>query len=139
MRMTVVWADANGDTRATLLTTAAGATAVMNEIQGVTNAVFQQNWEGPLATFSAPPIAAQFQSVRDWAILTFATSVGGLLTITVPAPIAAMFKADLETVDPAAIAALIAQVISDVVDINGNPVVSYVGGVRVQSKGTSSA
>lgn len=109
----------------------------MTEVQGVSNAVFRQNWEGPLAVFSAPPIAAQYQSVTDWAILSFLTSAGNLLTITVPAPIAGLFKADQETVDPVPAAALIAQVIADVVDINGNPVVGYVGGVRVQSKGTS--
>lgn len=130
-RRTTVWIDAQGKTIAHLLTTVAGGAAVEAEIDAQSNAAIQTSWEGDLVAPAAPsPVAAPYQSVYDAATLVFSTASGAFVRIAIPAPDAGIFQADGETVNPAAIAALIALVVSDVVTANGTAVTAYVAGFR---------
>jgi len=128
--MTVVWIDAGGRTAAHLLTTSAGAAAVLTQVAAVSNAVPQQQWEGPLTVPGGAAVAASFPDVSDVAWLTFTKASGELVKVAIPAPLASIFLADGETVDPTQVAALITAVIANVVDASGNAVTAYVSGLR---------
>lgn len=107
-----------------------------------------------VGVYSSPAAAplyganAQFQNVEDKAVFTFTTAAGGIHRYAVPAPLAAVFKADLETVDNTA--SPVKQFIADMLhatysgtapttlnaacDRQGNPLTAYVGGIRRRSK-----
>jgi hypothetical protein len=130
-RMTSAWADAGGHTTAHLLTTAAGAAAVQTAIAAKSNAAVLLSWEGTLVVNPTPsPVNASFPDVFDQAALLFQTPAGSITTIVIPAPMANIFLADGETVDPAQISAIITAVIANTVTQNGTPVTSYVSGYR---------
>lgn len=129
-RQTTVWLDAGGRTTAILLTTNAGAAVVNASVASFSNAGIQQAWEGPLVVAVPAPVAAQYPGVLDRATLFFSTAAGSVVKVQIPAPLASIFLADQETVDPAVIAALIALVIANVVTDAGVPVTSYIGGTR---------
>jgi hypothetical protein len=73
-------------------------------------------------------VAAQFEGVSQWVQLVFQTAAGTLVRLTIPAPKQAIFMADGITVDPAAIAAVVAACVGEMSDLAGNPVVAYIGG-----------
>lgn len=130
-RATNQWIDVNGGTRLTTITTSAGEAAVVAALVAKSNADVLASWEGPLTINGAPVVAAAtYQSTRDAATLTFKLVTSDLVKILLPAPQAGIFFADGETVNPAAIAAIIAAVIANVVDESGNAVASFVGGTR---------
>jgi hypothetical protein len=64
--------------------------------------------------------------------LTFTTATGELVNLSLPAPKGAIFKADGVTVDPSAIADVIAACIGNLCTAAGVAVSAYVGGVRGQ-------
>jgi len=133
--MSVVWIDANGFTSIFMVRTAAGATGIMAAAQPCSRADVLQFWEGGVTVNTSPaPVAMPFQSGQDRAVLTFVTGVGTLANLIVPAPDAAIFLADLETVDPsnAQVAALIAAAIGSLTDSNGNTVTAYQAGIRLR-------
>lgn len=85
---------ANANTAAAALTTA---------VANLSNA-FLQAAHGPSDGGTRPVTygnAAQFEEVPSKAQMLFASAVGSLHRFMIPAPIAAAFKADLQTVDPA--------------------------------------
>lgn len=132
-KASVVWADAGGRTRTTQIVTSAGSAAVLAALKAQSNADWMQQWEGDLVAQVPAPVAAQFQDASDAAVLYFQTAAGAIAKVTLPAPVASIFMADGESVDPSAIAAIIAAVIADCVTADGTAVASYVGGLRVQS------
>lgn len=134
MRRTTVYIDANGFTRAALLTTTLGAGSIQSAILGVSHADVSTYWEGPLVVSAHPsPSVGQFISVWDAAILTFATTGTSLLTVVVPAPKDTIFFSDLETVNPANIAALIAAVVGTAQTTSGDTATAFVSGARRRS------
>jgi hypothetical protein len=85
----------------------------------------------------SPPLDAEFPSVADKASLTFTNSNGSKITVSVPAPIEALFHAPPadDTVDPAsAIAALITSIESSASDVGNHALNLYQGGVRRKSR-----
>jgi biotin carboxyl carrier protein len=133
-RQSTVWVDAQGKTTARLTTTSAGAVAVVAAIAALSNAAVQETWEGPLTAVAAPtPTAADKISVRDSAELVYSTAAGSLVKVSIPAPQAAIFMADGETVNPAAVAALTALVLANVVTPAGVAVTAYVAGTRAHT------
>jgi hypothetical protein len=126
-----IYVDVTGRTRQTIVRGNATLAAVQAAVLGVSNADYQKAWEGSTIINGAPiPLPSQYQSVPDAAVLTFATALPSLVYLTIPAPQAAIFLADQETVDPTKIAVLAAAVIGTVIDSSGNVVTSYIGGVR---------
>ena len=129
-----IWIDAAGKTRQTILRGSATLAPVALALAGSSNADFQRDWEGLTIVNGAPaPINAQYNSVNDYATLVYATAAGNLVYVTLPAPVAAVFLSDQETVDPVAIATITAAVIATVIDASASPVTAFVGGYRRSS------
>jgi hypothetical protein len=85
--------------------------------------------------------AAEFDDVEDKAVFTFSTDSGSFHRVSVPAPKAAIFLADKETVDPAngLVATFVAAItgISTTAytsDRNGVRITTFVGGQRIRRR-----
>lgn len=128
---TTVYVDVNGFTRSALLTTTAGAGGIQTAILAVSDADMLDWWEGTLNINPSPaPVNSPFNSVKDAALLNFATTGTSLLQVTLPAPKASIFFGDLETVNPASIAALIAAVVGTAKTQTGLTATAFVSGTR---------
>jgi len=133
-RRSIVWVDANGFTRQTLPVGNATLAGLQAALLAKSNADLANEFEGVLTVNTTPaPVAAALQSVLDAAMLTFSTTSSSLVTVTLPAPIASIFFADGETVDPAQIAAIIAAVVGTVQTVGGSTATAFVSGTRVRS------
>src|SRR5579872_3622825 len=129
MRRSLVLVDSQGFTRSILLTTNGGASSIQAVLLAVSDADYADWWESALTINAAPsPVNAQYNSVKDYAVLYFATAGTSLISITLPAPQVSIFFADQETVNPAAIASLISAVVGTAVDSGGNVATAFVAG-----------
>lgn len=129
-----IWTDAAGKTRQTIVRGNATLAAVLLALAAKSNGDFQRDWEGATIVNPAPaPVNATYNSVNDYAQLVFATGAGNLVYVTLPCPVSSIFMADQETVDPVAIATIIAAVTGTVIDGSGSPVASFIGGYRRSS------
>jgi hypothetical protein len=145
-KQSFTWRDAKGNTARTSFYVAganAGAQAVAANnifvtLGPLTNAAFQSS-SGPE---TAAPIevvyggAATYENVEDKATFTFQTASGAIHRYRIPAPVAAIFLADGETVDPAntAVVAFVSAVIANAVDRNGNAIAFGAVGIRQRVK-----
>lgn len=128
----VLWTDVSGLQTITLVRTNAGATALQAAMLAVSNADYLQWWESAITANGAPaPVAATYQSVTDRAVLTFVCADNTQAVLQVIAPQSAIFMADQQTVNPVAIAALIAAAIGSLVSTTGSLATTYVAGTRV--------
>lgn len=129
----VIWVDAGGRTRQTLLRGNASLATVQADLLALSNAALQREFEGPVTVNGSPtPANSAYPNVADYAVLVY-TDGTDLVYITLPAPQSAIFLADGETVDPTAIAVLTGHVIGTVTTASGSAVTSYVGGFRRRS------
>lgn len=129
-----IWVDSSGKTRQTILRGNATLAPVALALAGQSNGDFQRDWEGATVVNPAPaPINATYNSVNDYASLVFTTAAGNLVYVTLPCPVSTIFLADQETVDPVAIATIIAAVVGTVIDGSGAVVTAFVGGFRRSS------
>ena len=125
----VVWIDSAGATTQTILASDPDAGTIQSTLQGHSNADVLNWWEGPPNPNTTPTTtAATYFTVSDTARLLFLDSAGSLTTVNLPAPKASIFAADTVTVDPSAIADVIAAVIAKGRSAGGNPIVSFVAG-----------
>lgn len=140
-RQTVVmkWKDINGGTRTQTVTTQGNPAPVFGGISTLFDAVKDASDAGfwmaklcPVLVVDEAPSSGPYPTVQDVALMIFRTDAGTTVRITVPGPKSAMFKADLQTVDPASAlaAAIISAVLATVSDSNGNPAITYVSGSR---------
>lgn len=130
-RRYIVWVDFNGRTRLTLIDSAAGAAAVQAALLAQSNADVLNSEDAALTINAAPaPVAAVYQGVGDAAALIFADAAGAQVTLQLPAPKAAIFMADQETVSAPAIAGVTAAVIGTVLTPAGGLVTAYLAGMR---------
>lgn len=128
--MSVVWADAAGNTTITRINSTAGATAIETAILAAINAGINAEWEGTVNTSSPTPVAAPYQSVTQRAVLTFQTAGGNNVLLVLPAPQAGIFLPDGVTVDPsnALVVALVAACVGALTDSAGNVVTTFIAG-----------
>lgn len=114
------------------------AAAIQNTLQALTNAHLEGG-TGPSPIVPAAPTAgatAVYQNVEDKATFTFDTATGVVHRLSIPAPIAAIFQADGETVDysNAAVAAFVTAYTANAVTRDGTRVTLSIGGQRKRSK-----
>lgn len=137
--MVLKWKDALGWTRTQTLTTQpnpppsfGGLSTFTTAIQAASDAGLWLAKLAPVEVVDEAPSSGPYQTVKDVALMIFRTSAGTTIRVTVPGPKAAMFKADLKTVDPVAplTAAIITAVLENISDANGNPATTYVSGSR---------
>jgi len=114
------------------------AQAIVAALTALTNAA-QQNAKGAFTsspTANTYGTAATFQDVEDKAMLTYQTATGQNHRYQVPAPLAAIFLADAETVDSAngLVAALTAAMVGKGASADGVLISAYVGGIRIRKR-----
>jgi hypothetical protein len=126
----IIWVDAAGKTRLTTLRGSASLATVEGDLLAKSNAAIARWWEGASTIPGGAATAAIYPSTKDAAELVFSTPTGTTVTVTLPAPIASIFLADGETVDPVAIATLITDCLAVLTDGSGTAVTAYVGGIR---------
>lgn len=131
----IVWVDVGGSTTATVLLADPDGSAIQAALQNHTNADVLNWWEGPPNPNTSPaPGTGVYAPVGDQARLTFTTSAGGLVTLSLPAPASGIFLADGITVDSSAIADVIAAVLSDYRTPSGATATAYTAGVLFRKK-----
>jgi len=134
----VIWVDAGGRTRQTILrgvdSLIGGATlaTVQADIGSISNAGVAEYWQGPDTHPGGTGVNATYPNVSDWAQLLFQASDGTSLYITIPAPQSSIFLADGETVDATTITTLIADVGAVCTTSSGLFATVFIGGVRRQ-------
>lgn len=129
-RRQIVWIDAGGRTRVTVPCADPDNATIMAKLQLHSNADVQSWFEGPDNILTPAPVAADFPDVVDLARLTFTDAFGSLVNLALPAPQSSIFLADSVTVDPSAIADVIAACIGHLCSSGGATVTAYVGGLR---------
>ncbi len=132
----MVWVDANGFTRLTLVNGNATLSGVETALIGSSNADVLNSTEAALTVNMPAPAGGTYRTVGDVAILTF-TDGTDLVNVTLPAPQSTIFLADQETVDITQIGAIIAAVVGTVQTAAGGVVTAYVAGTREAKKGES--
>lgn len=143
---TVSYRDAKGQTSvmkffvsaATAALALTAAENIVTALAALTNAA-QNNAKGAYTTSpvtNAYGTDATFETVEDKAMLTYQTSTGQNHRYMVPAPLAAIFLADSETVDTAnsLVAALTAVMVGHACSGDGVLLAGYVGGIRIRRK-----
>jgi len=133
----MVWIDANGFTRLTLVNGTSPLSGVQSALLAKSNADVLNAVENTISLFTPAPPGGTYRTVGDAAILTFQDAGGNLVDITLPAPDSSIFFADQETVDSSQITAIIAAVVGTVDTASGGVVTAFVGGTRRTRKGES--
>jgi hypothetical protein len=127
-RAGLIWADAQGEQVLHVITTATGVGAIETAIAAQSNAGLVECWEGLLEDFTPTPSAATYPSARSVAILLFRDGLGSTARLYVPAPVAGLFNAAGDTVDPTAAAGIIAAAVGNLRAGSGNTVTQFTGG-----------
>jgi hypothetical protein len=107
------------------------SSALQVALSAKSNASIADYFTGQEVVFPPSPIVGSFVSVLDVANLYFQTGGGDLVTLALPAPLASIFMADRVTVDPTTIPAIISAAIGSLVNQSGDPVVTFVNGIRL--------
>lgn len=144
----VTYRDAKGNTArvsffvantGTLTSQSAAASAVITAMDPLTNAARQSN-TGP-ATEGAQEVVygtnANYGSVEDKAVFVFQSATGAIHRFQIPAPVAAIFLPDGETIDPgnALVGAFATAVTANATSRAGDPITFGSGlGTRIRRK-----
>lgn len=129
-----VWLDANGARTIFRINTGAGLGTTAADLEALSNAGVLEYWESNVTALTPAPVAAAFQSGADRAALVFQCADGTQVTVIIPAPKAAIFMADTETVDPtnADVATFVTSAISaPITNAVGSAVTALVAGQRL--------
>lgn len=84
----------------------------------------------------AVPSGAQYRLTQDLALLNFQTIPGVSIQVAIPSPKAVLFGPSSNVVDPTnpLVAAIIADVIAILSDVNGNAATAYIGGTKASRR-----
>lgn len=135
----LVWIDANGRTRQTIIKTLTGVgSGISTSLAAASTGAIQSAWEGTFTVTGAVPAGGLYQAMADAASLQFQTAAGNILRVTLPAPLLGIFKPDKVTVDPtnALVLSIIGACVGDLSDGAGHAAVSYLGGVYLRGSRT---
>ncbi len=106
--------------------------ALTAALQAGSNANLYLTTRGAPIVGTTTPAGSLYPYVQDIAQFVFVTAALTQVALTVPAPVASMFGAGGQTVDPtdALAAAIIAAAIGNLSDINGSPVTGFLSGTK---------
>jgi hypothetical protein len=127
----IVVADANGQNTILLVRTLTGAASIQTGLLACTQADWLRWWESGITTNGGfAPSGGVNRSVNQRAALVFVCADTTQVALIIPAPSAAIFMADGETVDPSvtAVATLIGSCLGNLVNNAGSPATTYVSG-----------
>ena len=127
--LSTVMVDANGASTIVLLhlTDAAILTDGVAALSTGSNGDWLSYWGSTVVTQAPAPATGDYQSVRDKAHLVY-TDGTDLVAVDLPAPVAALFLADQETVDPADPTGVLAALAAILTTASGSPVTAFVAG-----------
>src|SRR5215470_4822693 len=112
--MSVVWVGPGNGATITRIRTAAGADTILGDAIAVSNADYNDKWEGDLVINGSPTVAsAEYPGLLQQALLQFLCADGTTAVLRIPAPQVAIFLADGTTVDSTTITTLIADCIGN--------------------------
>ena len=101
-----------------------------NVIASYSNAVIAQVAEGAVTGLSGSPVSSIYPSVTQSAILACVDTALNAFKLSIPAPKASIFEADMVTVTPTVLAAVLAAAVADaVVSPQGNAIQGILSGV----------
>lgn len=130
----IVWADATGRTRLTIVKSVGSSSAIEVALQGASQAGVLYDWASAMGVAIGTAAAAQYQAANQTAQLLFTTAAGSLIYLTLPAPQIGIFLADGKTIDATTIPALIAACIGTLSDGAGNVATAFIAGNLTASK-----
>lgn len=123
-----VWIDANGQQTVRSLTSQSSTAAVVSALEAYSNATALSFAEGPLVNPGASPSTGAYLSARQVAYLRFTDGAGHVAVVALPSPKSNIFMSDGVTVDPTAIAPLIAACIGVIQTGAGTLVTAFQSG-----------
>jgi hypothetical protein len=131
-----VFVDGTGRTRLQVVKAATNPCTILTDLLALSNAATAYNFDGLIDPAQGTAVAAPYQAAQLYANLQFTTATGAILQLQIIAPQVAIFLADGVTVDPAAVASLVADCIGNLSDGAGNVATAYLGGSLAPSKGS---
>jgi hypothetical protein len=123
-----VWVDAQGVQSVRSLNGASSTAAIVSALEAYSNATVLTFAEGTVTAPATTPTAAAYPSVTAVAYLIFTDGAGHNARVALVAPQAAIFLSDGVSVDPTAIAPLIAACIGTLQTAAGTTVTAFVSG-----------
>jgi hypothetical protein len=130
----LVWVDFTGRTRLTIIKAGTDPCTIASAMQLLSNSAILYSWDGFIDPTLGSSLSGQYQAVNTAASLMFQTDSGSVLSLTFPAPLISVFKADKITIDPSLITSIITAAIGNLSDGNGNLASSYLGGVLEKTR-----
>lgn len=131
----IIWIDFGGSTTQTLVRADPNAGSIQSALLGHSIGDILNWWEGPPNINSTPaPGTSTYAPIGDHARLLFLDSASSLVTLTLPAPNLNVFFADGVTVDPSAIADVIAAFVANGKSATGNSIASFVAGNLIRKR-----
>lgn len=142
----LTYRDAKGNTARTTLytsqTTEGAATTAFGNVVTAMDAITNATLQSAIGAYEISPqpvlygTNAEYASVEDKAVFTFQTAAGDVHRFKVPAPIAAIFKTDGETVDSANtdVVAYTTAITDAMSNRSGTAIAFFLGGTRTRVK-----
>ena len=125
----IVWIGPGTGLTITRVRTATGAGTIQTDMLAVSNADYNDYWEGDLVINSSPaPTNAEYRAITARALLNFLCADGTSVQLAIPAPQIGIFLADGVTVDASTITTLIADCIGNLESTTGSLATSFLGG-----------
>jgi len=127
--MSVVWIGAGTGATITRIQTATGADTILTDMLAVSQADFNDKWEGDLIINSSPaPPGGQYPGLQQQCLLQFLCADNTTAILRLIAPSISIFLADGVTVDSTAIATLIADCVGNLESATGSLATAFLGG-----------
>ena len=136
VKATMAFVDDQGQASRVIAYTAdsAGANTLSAAIAAASNAG-QRNVDAITVTVhTGAPTAAVYENVEDKASVVFKALDGSTHKYQLPAPVAAIFESDEETVDPADPTGVITAFLNGAFAYTGSPLTTFVSGRRIRRR-----
>lgn len=126
----IVWIGAGTGATITRVRTATGAGTIQTDMLAVSNADYNDYWEGDLVVNGSPaPVNAEYPGLTQQALLTFLCADNTQVILRIPAPQVGIMLSDGVTVDSTLIATLIADCIGNLQSATGSLATAYLSGI----------
>ena len=127
-----IWVDFQGNTQQTIMSTSTGASSIETAVLNASHASRKTEWEGTPGGASGTAVNAVYVSVYDYALIEYTCADGTTVSLAVPAPRAAVFTADGESVNNSNsfVTAITTAVVGNLLSASGSAASAILGGVR---------
>lgn len=122
------WVDYVGLVRSQRIYAGTNPCTVLTQLQALSNAAVLRNFDANLDPGIGSTTHAVYQGVAQVASILFTTAGGNIIELLLPAPQLTAMLADQTTLDPTALAALIAACTGNLSDVSGDLATAFLGG-----------